>query len=176
MFGKVEISKLEHKLILFVTSIIPVYALGFILFSLSTVFYEYLFPSPPQPTFAVDDWGAKPTLPIFRVFVVLTLTISFILLFYKRVSLSILTFVLPVISLIPIAFFIQGRVQEILETSADLVTLNHYRETSLVELIITSLDNLNIVFLSFIITLFFWQISILLRMLIKTLQRKTELP
>jgi hypothetical protein len=29
---------------------------------------------------------------------------------------------------------------------------------------------------SFALTLLFWQISILLRMLIKTLQRKTELP
>lgn len=176
MFGKVEISKLEHRLILFATSIIPVLALGFILNVLSAILYEYIFPTPPQSLFANGDWGAKATLPLFRICAGVSLTVSFILLFYKRVFLSILTFILPIISLVPSVFIIHWRVQEILETSRDLDTINLYKEKSLMEIFFSTLDNLNVVFLSFIVVLFFWQILILLRMLVKTLQKERALP
>ncbi len=180
MLGRVEISKLEHRLILFATSIIPVFAFCFILVVLSKVFYEYIFPTPPQPNFSIDDFGAKPTLPLFRICVVVSLTISFTLLVYKRFFLSILTFILPIITFVASAFaiywIVQERVQEILGTTRDLETINYYKKKNLIEIVFSSFDNVDIVFLTFIVILFFWQISILLRMLIKTSQRKMELP
>lgn len=176
MFGKVEISKLEHRLLLFAILLTPVLAVGFLLSALSTALYELLFPTPHSINFAIDDWGTKPTLPLFRICAVASMTVSFVLVFYKRLFLSILTFILPLASLVPWVIIVQRRVQEILETTRDLETINQYNERSLIEIVFSTLDNLNIVFLSLIVVLFFWQISILLRMLVKTLKKDKALP
>ncbi len=175
MIGKMETSKIEHRLILITTLIIPILLFIYLLIFLSTELYEYISP-PPAPIFSVDDWGAKPTLPLFRICVFLSLIISFFLLEYKRIFLSMLTFILPVISLVLFVVDIHWRVRELLENANYIETLNYYGGKSSIEIAFTYLDNLNFVLLISVLILFFWQISILLRMLIKTLQRKPELP
>ena len=187
MIGKIEISKIEHTLILTATLIIPVITIGIMSYIFSKEVYEYLFPIPPQVIFSTfhggatsipstGEWSAKPTLPIFRYCVFLSLTISFFLLIYKRVVLSLLTFILPALSLVPFVMDIHWRVKELLETVTDAETLNYYGGKSSIEIAFLYFDNLNTILLTSLLILFFWQISILLRMLIKTLQRKPELP
>jgi len=170
MFGKAEISRTEHKLILFVTLTIPIILIGF----LSTELYNFFIPT--SSTFPIVHWEAKPTLPLFRICLFLSLTVSFIFLIYKKVLFSILTFILPVISLIPFIFVIKWRIQEILETATDLETINYYKETSLFWVVFENFDNTNIYLLAFGLIILFWQISILLRMLIKTSQKESVLP
>ena len=148
---------------------------GYLLIFLSTELYEYLFP-PPAPSFSVDDWGAKPTLPLFRICIFVSLTISLFLLIRKRLIFSILTFILPVLPLVFFTIDIHRRVKEMLETATAVETLNFYGEKSTIEIAFLYFDNLNTILLTSILILFFWQISILLRMLIKTLQRTSKLP
>ena len=161
-----RISKLEQKLLLLATFTIPVCLVALNLSFIAAEIYNVLFP--PQIGFAVDDWSQKPTFPIIKIAAFLNLTLSGFFIFREKIYASLLTFILPILSIIPILIFIQQRVEEILKIN-DAETLKYYGETSLIKLFWNSLDNANITILVVIVGLFFWQFSILLRSSTKTL-------
>lgn len=159
-----KISKTEKKLLLSATFAIPVFFIALNLSLAAIEIYEFLFP--PQLNFAIDDWGQQPTFPIIKIAAFLNLTLSGFFIFREKIYASLLTFILPILSIIPILIFIQQRVEEILKTN-DAETLKYYGETSVIKLFLDSLDNTNITILVVIASLFFWQFSILLRSLKK---------
>lgn len=165
MFGKIEVSDIEYKLLLITTLLIPIYACLMTLDFASSEIYQYLFP--PQKTFSNDSWEISPTFPLFRYLTFINLVVSSFLIYRRKILLSLFTFILPILGLIPAAMYIHWRMQKILETVNDAETIRYYSETSLGRLILSSLDNVNTIFLIFIATLAFWQITILFRFLIK---------
>jgi len=169
MFGKPEISNFERKCLFVSTLVIPVAVFGTILFiaalALSSVVCEYF--APPRQAFAVDGGGYyHPFLAGFRILIALSLMLSGVFIFYKRISLSILTLFFPIAMIVVRTFIVFRDVYD-----------EHfgYQNQTLIDIFVRTIEFTDTVFLIFILALFFWQISILFRILIKALQRKSKL-
>ncbi len=175
MFNKLKLLNLEFKLLIIATSIIPIVIFGTILVLISYgLIYEYFIP--PKPTFSSLGGSGQyhPFLAGFRMFVALSLAFSGILLFHKRILYSVISLILSISVIIWRTFQVYSPNQKVYDT--EIVSTNFTNDESSFEILVSTIEVVDALFLIFILTLLFWQISILLRMLIKTLQRKTKLP
>ena len=149
-------SKKEHKLLLIVVFITVILAF-------SNLTYQIIEHYTNPASFGIYDMKRASLLPSFNF---LTIFIFVALLKSKRFIVStLLTF---------FSFIIF--VREFYIAVKLILLYNLFPELSLVEQLLLIANYFDYIVFFIVSILLFWQISILLRMLIKTLQRKNELP
>jgi hypothetical protein len=171
VFGKIELSKLENKFLLAATLMIPIVVFATTLFfltsALSSAVYEYFVP-PPKSIIAVGaNSHVHPFLVGFRILIALSLTFSGFFIFRKRIFLSTLILLFPIAAIVYRTFYVYATIYR---------EIFGYESQTSFEIFIWTIEFTDTVFLIYILALFFWQISILFRILIKNLQRKSALP
>lgn len=160
MFRKSCLTNLEHRLLLFATSAIPNLMLVLSLVIVLTIIYEYFYP--PKPTIIADEWGTEPTLAFFRLLAVVSLFISSIFVFFKRISISIGLYLLVFTYFIFWLFHLHERLQRLLEINSEL-GINDFSNRNYPEIFISYLNPVDVILLCFIAFLFFWHIKIVIR-------------
>jgi hypothetical protein len=161
MFRKSNLTNLEYRLLLFATSVIPliVFVLSLIVFL--TLIYEYFFP--PEPTINFPDgWGTEPTLAFFRLLVIVSLFISSVFVFFKRISVSIGLYLLSFAYFIFWLFHLHEILQGMLKLHSE-EGYNDFQNQSYPEIFLSYLNLIDILLLSFIVFLFLWHIKIVIQ-------------
>jgi hypothetical protein len=161
MFKKSNLTNLEYRLLLFATPAVPivVYVLSLII---NLVIDDKYF-SPPRPTL-MGDFGNIPTLEFFRVLVIVSLLISTIFVFFKRIFISAGLYLLSFAYFIFWSFVLHESLQRMLKTNSE----RHYIDfpppgQSYAEIFIRYLNLVDILLLFFIIFLFLWHIKIVIQ-------------
>ncbi len=160
MFKKSNLPTLEYKLLLFATSIIPIFVFILSLIIFLIIVYEHFFP--PKPTIIVDEFGTEPTLAFFRLLAVVSLFISSIFVFFKRIFISIGLYLLTIVYFIFWLFYFHRYLQEMLKLNSEL-GFNDFPNKSYAEIFLSYLNLVDVFFLCFIVFLFFWHIKIVVQ-------------
>lgn len=166
-----HISKKEFKLLLVVSFITSVIAFSNFTFQVIEKYYDSVSEQQTElrkqannePTFGIYSFERASSIPFLNF---LSFFIFIILYKSKRFLVSSL---LTLLIFIPLAY-------EFYRGFRFILFYNPLPERSFSELLFLFANRFDYFVFLFVSILLFWQISILLRMLIKTLQRKAELP
>lgn len=151
MFKKSTFSKPEQILLLIPTSFIP----ALILFGIiSSIYYSYFPPSHTSVTIAEHDCCPAAYGAFFGLSFFLGIGVSFILLFFKRVSLSWLILLIPISTFAFIAFELIDLVQDLSPHTFSIMRADN---------IFFPFPPRYIYSIAFIIFLFLWHTKILIQ-------------
>ncbi len=160
LFKKSSLPKFEHRLVTLVCAAIPLVFFSMLGFSLLLAPFEYFFPSQTQIYFVDNHYGLDFTVGFFRLSVVVSLTISSFLLFFKRIFISLFVFVLPFTFLIILVLNLINQVQYMLALHAELGWSNLHEGKGLLAIAISQTAWVEFLLLGFLVLLFLWHVKI----------------
>ncbi len=162
MFKKSTISNLERNLLFCLTSVIPIIVFSLIFFIILIIAVKEGILALPQPLHPAGEASTTPAFALFRLSVVLILSISSILIILKKVSHSFFLYLIPILFFINSIFDLYKSLHAMIEFNAKL-GYNDFAGKSFTEVILSYINGVDLFLLGFIILIILWHTKILIQ-------------